>query len=88
MLSSILNPFASAPFTVDVTLDAEENRKTAPLGRDKKGERAYIYTDGEDVNGTAVVSIRPGKKVEHQGIKVELIGQVDMIYDKSRDVFF
>merc|ERR1719161_2593713 len=30
-----------------------------------------------------MVSVRPGKKMEHQGIKVELIGQVDMIYDKS-----
>lgn len=85
---SALNPFASSSATIDVTLDAEENRKTAPLGRDKKGERAYIYTDGEDVCGTAVVSVRPGKKVDHQGIKVELIGQVDMIYDKSNSYDF
>ncbi|CAE8657432.1 unnamed protein product, partial [Polarella glacialis] len=69
--------------TIDVTLDAEANRKTAPLGRDRKGERAYIYTDGEDVAGSAVVSIRPGKKLDHQGVKVELVGQVEMLSDKS-----
>jgi vacuolar protein sorting-associated protein 26 len=69
--------------TVDITFDAEPNRKTAALGKDKKGERAYIYTDGEDVCGSAVVSVRPGKKMEHQGIKVELVGQVDMLFDKS-----
>merc|ERR1712066_930069 len=74
--------------TVDATLDAEPNRKTAPLGKDKKGERAYIYTDGEDVSGSAVVSIRPGKKLDHQGVKVELIGQVDMLYDKSKSYDF
>ncbi|CAD7967019.1 unnamed protein product [Amoebophrya sp. A25] len=85
MLTSWFNP---TPCTIDVTLDAEENRKTAPLGRDKKGERAYIYTDGEDVCGTAVVSVRPGKKVDHQGIRVELVGQVDMIYDKTNSYDF
>lgn len=74
--------------TIDITLDAEPNRKTAPLGRDKKGERAYIYTDGEDISGSAVVSVRPGKKLEHQGIKVELIGQVDMKHDKSSSYDF
>mmetsp|Transcript_30693 Transcript_30693/g.67776 ORF Transcript_30693/g.67776 Transcript_30693/m.67776 type:complete len:302 (+) Transcript_30693:79-984(+) len=74
--------------SIDVTLDAEPNRKTAPLGRDKKGERAYIFTDGEDVQGSAMVSVRPGKKLEHQGIKVELIGQVDMLSDKSNSYDF
>lgn len=74
--------------TIDVTLDAEANRKTAPLSRDKKGERAYIYTDGEDVAGSAVVSVRPGKRLDHQGIRVELVGQVDMINDKSKSYDF
>jgi len=74
--------------TCDITLDTEANRKTSPLGRDKKGERAYVYTDGEDVSGTAVVSVRPGKKLDHQGIKVEMIGQVDMIHDKTSSYDF
>eukprot|EP00438_Fugacium_kawagutii_P001528 Skav207806 [mRNA] locus=scaffold381:210205:215056:+ [translate_table: standard] len=53
--------------SIDITFDAEQNRKTAALGKDKKGERAFIFTDGEDVMGTAVVSMRPGKKMDHQG---------------------
>lgn len=67
--------------TIDVGLDAEKSRKMAPINRDRKGDRAYIYTDGEDVCGNAMISVRPGNKLEHQGIKVELIGQVEMIYD-------
>jgi len=74
--------------TVDVTFDVEPNRKTGAVGRDKKGERAYIYTDGEDVCGSAVVSMRPGKKLEHQGVKVELIGQVQVLNDKSANYDF
>merc|ERR1719498_177624 len=69
-------------------MEAEPSRKTAALGRDKKGERGYIYTDGEDISGSAVVSVRPGKKLEHQGIKVEMIGQVDMLFDKSSSYDF
>jgi len=85
---SMLGGLFGSVCTIDVTLDAEPNRKTAPLGRDRKGERAYIYTDGEDVSGTAVISVRPGKKVDHQGIKVELVGQVDMLHDKSASYDF
>jgi len=87
-MASMLGGFFGTVCTVDVHLDAESNRKTAPIGRDKKGERAFVYTDGEDVSGTAVVSIRPGKKLDHQGIKVELIGQVDMLFDKSNSYDF
>lgn len=68
--------FSSNTCMCDITLDAEPNRKTAPLSRDKAGERSYIYTDEEDVCGSAVVSVKPGKKVDHQGVKVELIGQI------------
>jgi len=85
---SVLGGLFGTVCTVDITYDAEQNRKTAPLGKDKKGERAYIYTDGEDVTGSAVVSVRPGKKMEHQGIKVELVGQVDMLYDKASSYDF
>mmetsp|Transcript_90446 Transcript_90446/g.255306 ORF Transcript_90446/g.255306 Transcript_90446/m.255306 type:complete len:303 (-) Transcript_90446:104-1012(-) len=83
-MSSMISGLFGSVCTCDITLDAEPNRKTAPLSsREKKGERAYIFTDGEDVSGTAVVSVRPGKKLDHQGIKVELIGQCDMFHDKS-----
>ncbi|OLP97350.1 Vacuolar protein sorting-associated protein 26 [Symbiodinium microadriaticum] len=87
-MSSMLGSLFGSVCSVDITFDTEANRKSAPLGRDKKGERAYIFTDGEDVMGTAVVSIRPGKKMDHQGIKVELIGQVDMLHDKSQSYDF
>lgn len=87
-MSNMLGGLFGSVCNVDVTIDAEQNRKTAPLGRDKKGERGYIFTDGEDVTGSSVVSVKPGKKLDHQGVKVELIGQVDMLYDKSKSYDF
>jgi len=85
---SMLSGLFGSVCTCDIVLDTEANRKTAPLGRDKKGERAYIYTDGEDVSGTATISVRPGKKLEHQGIRVELVGQADMLHDKTNSYDF
>mmetsp|Transcript_60699 Transcript_60699/g.128492 ORF Transcript_60699/g.128492 Transcript_60699/m.128492 type:complete len:302 (-) Transcript_60699:121-1026(-) len=86
---SVLGNLFGTTCTVDVTIDpGDPNKKTAPLGRDRKGERAYVYTDGEDVMGHATVSVKPGKKLEHQGVKVELIGQVDMLHDKSSSYDF
>lgn len=87
-MTSMLGGLFGSTCTVDINLDAEQGRKTAPLGRDKKSERAYIYTDGEDVCGSAVVSVRPGKKLDHQGVRVELIGQVDTINDKAKSYDF
>jgi len=78
----------SSNCSLDLSLDVESSRKTAPLTRAQNGERAHIFTDGEDVCGLAQISVKPGKKVEHQGIRVELIGQVDMLYDKSQSYDF
>jgi len=84
MLSSL---FGSS-CTLELTIDHDPNRKMGYCGRDKKGERAYIYTDGEDVSGGAVVGVKPGQKRDHQGIKVEMVGQVEMIYDRSNSYDF
>jgi len=35
------------------------------------------------VTGTIAVNVEPGKKLEHQGIKVELLGQIEMFYDRG-----
>lgn len=88
MFASLTSGLGGGACMCDITLDAESNRKTAPLGKDKGGERAYIYTDGEDISGTAVVSIKPGKKVDHQGIKVELVASIENTTDRSGNYDF
>lgn len=55
--------------------DAERRKKVEVRNEEGKKDRLYLYYDGETVSGT--VHIRPkGKKLEHQGIKVEFIGQI------------
>eukprot|EP00919_Chromeraceae_sp_WS-2016_P056881 GHVR01134947.1.p1 GENE.GHVR01134947.1~~GHVR01134947.1.p1 ORF type:complete len:308 (-),score=44.90 GHVR01134947.1:38-931(-) len=83
----LTNLFGSS-CTLELTIPLEHGRKTGILGRDKKGERAPIYEDGEKVCGSASIIVKPGKKIDHQGVKVEFIGQVDMLYDKSNSYDF
>ena len=45
---------------VDLQLEAEPNRKQGLLrgtATDKAGERAFIFTDGEDVAGIATIGV-------------------------------
>ncbi|KFG52513.1 putative vacuolar protein sorting-associated protein 26 [Toxoplasma gondii VAND] len=73
--------------TVEIFID-QEGRKTTYLSRDKKGERVPIFSDGEDVTGCAILNLKPGKRLDHNGIKVELIGQIDTLYDRSNSYDF
>lgn len=74
--------------TLELALQHDPSRKCTSFGREKKAEKAPIYSDGEDVSGTASIQVKPGKRLDHQGIKVELIGQVDMVYDRSNSYDF
>lgn len=42
-----------------------------------------VYYDGESVIGKCYISLKNGKKLEHQGIRIEFIGQIDLFYDRG-----
>ncbi|KAK2153195.1 hypothetical protein LSH36_304g01004 [Paralvinella palmiformis] len=70
---------------IDVVLDGQDTRKTAEIKtEDGKKERHYLYFDGETVSGQVNITLkRPGTKLEHQGIKIEFIGQIELYYDRG-----
>ena len=70
---------------IEIALDGQESRKTAEIKtEDGKKERHYLYYDGETVSGKVNVSLKKaGSKMEHQGIKIEFIGQIEMYYDRG-----
>ena len=39
-----------------------------------------IYHVEDDVTGRLVINLKKGKKLEHQGIKIELIGRIGNFY--------
>ncbi|KAL8620187.1 Vacuolar protein sorting-associated protein 26B [Nucella lapillus] len=70
---------------VEIVLEGQESRKTAEIKtEDGKKERYYLYFDGETVVGKVNVNLKKaGSKLEHQGIKIEFIGQIELYYDRG-----
>uniref|UniRef100_A0A0K8TSB1 Vacuolar protein sorting-associated protein 26 n=1 Tax=Tabanus bromius TaxID=304241 RepID=A0A0K8TSB1_TABBR len=75
---------------VDIIFDGAENRKFAEVKtEDGKKEKYLLYYDGETVSGKVNVTLRkPGSKLEHQGIKIELVGQIELFYDRGNHYEF
>ena len=81
----------SSGVSVDVAIDAEPNRKSIAVPKeigDGQNPKALIFTDGEDVAGSATINVQPGKKLDHFGIKVELIGSMEFPQDRSQSTDF
>ncbi|XP_064477185.1 vacuolar protein sorting-associated protein 26B-like [Ornithodoros turicata] len=70
---------------IDIVLSGTENRKQAEIKtEDGKKEKHFLYYDGESVLGKVNISLRkPGSKLEHQGIKIEFVGQIELYYDRG-----
>ncbi|XP_061392165.1 vacuolar protein sorting-associated protein 26B [Musca vetustissima] len=70
---------------IDIVFDGAENKKTAEVkAEDGKMEKLLLYYDGETVSGKVNVTLKkPGSKLEHQGIKIEFIGQIELYYDRG-----
>ncbi|XP_035213961.1 vacuolar protein sorting-associated protein 26B-like isoform X1 [Stegodyphus dumicola] len=70
---------------IDIVLDGADSRKMADIKtEDGKKERHYVFYDGESVSGKINITLKkPGTKLEHQGIKVEFLGQIELYYDKG-----
>jgi vacuolar protein sorting-associated protein 26 len=72
-MASFFN-FAS-PVDVEVRLDGDEGRRQVEVKVDKdRRERCPVYFDGESVKGQVVVRTRDGKRLIHEGIKIEFVG--------------
>ncbi|XP_061054195.1 vacuolar protein sorting-associated protein 26A-like [Eubalaena glacialis] len=49
-----------------------------------KVEKRYLFYDGESVSGKVNLAFQqPGKRLEHQGIRIEFVGQIELFNDKS-----
>lgn len=74
--------FFKAPIDIEIRLDGEENRKTVEIKNPQgRVEKMPVYKDGESVKGTVTVRTKEGRKVEHLGLKVQLLGLIETNID-------
>ncbi|XP_042226353.1 vacuolar protein sorting-associated protein 26B-like isoform X2 [Homarus americanus] len=70
---------------IEIQLDGSDTRKMAEMKtEDGKKERYFLYYDGESVSGKVNVNLKkPGSRLEHQGVKIEFVGQIELYYDRG-----
>eukprot|EP01121_Diplochlamys_sp_Union-15-3_P016956 TRINITY_DN587_c0_g1_i2.p1 TRINITY_DN587_c0_g1~~TRINITY_DN587_c0_g1_i2.p1 ORF type:complete len:188 (-),score=37.79 TRINITY_DN587_c0_g1_i2:58-621(-) len=74
--------------TVDIQLFDIEKRKTVEVQTEKGAQRLYVFTETEPIKGKVIASVKSGKKIEHQGIKIDFIGQIELFYDRGNHYEF
>eukprot|EP01031_Cornospumella_fuschlensis_P009178 gene9178-11277_t len=78
MFSFTTNPI------INIVLDGQESRAKKTLKvQGQEPIEVPLYSGQENISGVVDISVPPGKKVEHQGIRVELIGQTELYFEKG-----
>ncbi|ANZ75202.1 BA75_03247T0 [Komagataella pastoris] len=74
--------FFRVPLDIEVRLDGEDTRETVEVKSAKgRKEKLPVYKDGETVKGQVSVRLKDNKRVEHLGIKVQLLGSIETKVD-------
>ena len=90
MASSFFTNLANPnPLEIDIVLK-DSHQLPQTMGWDENGhpEVQYLYTATDLIAGTCTIKLKQKNKVEHQGIKIELIGQVELAADKGQPYEF
>ncbi|KAI8329333.1 putative PEP8-vacuolar protein sorting/targeting protein [Chlamydoabsidia padenii] len=75
----------STPVDIQIDFRGEKDRKHVEVKVDKdRRESMPVYLYGESVSGTATIRLKDGKRFEHNGIKVEFVGSIELFYDRGK----
>ncbi|WVR04409.1 hypothetical protein IAU60_001411 [Kwoniella sp. DSM 27419] len=87
-MTSFFN-FSSTPVEVEIKLAGEDERRQVEVkGEKDKREMCPVFYDGESVVGQVNVRVKDGKKFQHDGIRIELIGAIELFYDRGNHYEF
>ena len=90
-MASLFGFGPSAKVEIELAGKADgEKRETIKVdgGADNTKMELPIFTHGESIEGTVRVVLPPGKKMDHIGIRLEIIGIIDLFYDRSNSQEF
>uniref|UniRef100_A0A915EDF2 Uncharacterized protein n=1 Tax=Ditylenchus dipsaci TaxID=166011 RepID=A0A915EDF2_9BILA len=70
---------------ISILLENESSRKCARIrAEDGSYDKHFLFYDGESVAGDVLVNLKKaGQKLEHQGIRIDFIGQIEVYYDRG-----
>ncbi|KAI8476921.1 MAG: subunit of retromer complex, partial [Monoraphidium minutum] len=86
-MKGILGYVQSAPCRIDVTFKddagAEFKRTAVVKGKGTETEELPLYTNHDSIFGEVRVTPLTTKKVEHSGVRVQLIGQIELAAERG-----
>jgi len=71
--------------TPSIEISDKETRKKQQVMKDGAQETLLIFTDKDPVRGEVTLKMDTGKRLEHIGVKVEFIGQIEMFYGNMHE---
>jgi len=79
---------SGTPADIDIVIKDADKLPQA-MGHNENGEleRQYLFTANDLIAGTTTIKLK-GKKFEHTGIKIELIGQIELGGEKGNPYEF
>jgi len=66
----------------EISID-NPSKKTVTFQKDGKSETLPLFVGKDTVKGKVDITLKPGKTVEHTGIQIQLIGQIELFYDRG-----
>lgn len=66
-----------------VSITFTGDRPTKTVGAGASAQTYPVFAANDSVGGMVEVRVDPGKKLEHLGIKIELLGQTETFYDRG-----
>lgn len=73
-----------SPLDIEIHLEGEDQRESIEVKTTKgRKETLLLYKDGETVKGSITLRPRDSKKVEISGVKVQLLGTIDVQNDAA-----
>lgn len=66
-----------------VEIENAADRPTTQLWNNEAWETVPIYSAGDTIKGTMYVTVPKGKSIDHKGIRIDLIGYIELSYDKG-----
>merc|ERR1711934_777732 len=75
------------PCILDLQLNEDCVRRTLELKKGSELQRLPLFYGRDNITGKVNLRLK-GKKFEHNGIKIELLGQIEMFYDRGNHYEF
>jgi|Transcript_12631 vacuolar protein sorting-associated protein 26 len=70
--------------TIDLTHANGDTQRTASVKSDRGASEVLpVFTTNETIGGTVHLSPAPGKKIDHLGVKIEVLGQTELYFDRQ-----